>query len=144
MRSWLEAFLREPHPLPPDPGPGYERISMTLSQGVVNAVSAHLGCSASAALRRIAVERTGARIPTAVLVSRAIHPDGTAPQMRGGRAAWGRAAGQPKTGTSGTPQNNPSEAGAVIGALVHGFLWILFMVAWFILTFRKKKIPKGI
>ncbi|HTR22827.1 MAG TPA: hypothetical protein VMI10_02520 [Terriglobales bacterium] len=26
MRAWIGDFLRSPHALPPDPGPGYERI----------------------------------------------------------------------------------------------------------------------
>jgi hypothetical protein len=57
MRVWLEDFLHAPHSLPPDPGPGDERISLTLPPSLVEAASASLRCSTSAALRRIAVER---------------------------------------------------------------------------------------
>lgn len=56
MRSWLEDFLRDPYFLPPDPGSGDQRISLTLPQAAVQRASACLQCSASAALRRIAVE----------------------------------------------------------------------------------------
>jgi hypothetical protein len=59
MRSWLTDFLRCPHPLPPDPGSGYERISLTLPSEAVRQAGAFLRCSSSAALRRIAAERLG-------------------------------------------------------------------------------------
>ena len=59
MRSWLSDFLRNPHPLPPDPGSGYERISLTLPRELVLAVSQQLRCSPSTALRRLAQERLG-------------------------------------------------------------------------------------
>lgn len=45
MRSWIAEFLREPHPLPQDPGSGTARVSLTLPDDAVRAVTDHLGCS---------------------------------------------------------------------------------------------------
>jgi len=59
MRSWLTEFLRNPHPLPPDPGSGYERISLTLSKGLVQTAAFNLRCPPSQALRRLAQEHLG-------------------------------------------------------------------------------------
>jgi hypothetical protein len=59
MRDWLVDFLRRPHPLPPDPGSGEQRVSLTLSRGEVLQVAGSLRCSPSVALRRIAAERLG-------------------------------------------------------------------------------------
>ena len=68
MRSWLTQFLRNPHPLPPDPGSGYERISLTLPSGLVQTAAFNLRCPPSQALRRLAQEHLGppesARIPS--------------------------------------------------------------------------------
>src|SRR6266849_3209581 len=77
MRSWLDAFLQQPHALPVDPGPGDERISLTLSPRIVNAVAAHSGCSASSALRRIAIERLRTFEPAVASVLHAVNPRGT-------------------------------------------------------------------
>ena len=54
VRSWLTQFLRNPHPLPPDPGSGYERISLTLPRELVRDVAGYLRSSPSIALRRVA------------------------------------------------------------------------------------------
>jgi|SRR5271167_1528900 len=59
MRSWLTEFLRNPHPLPPDPGSGYERISLTLPKGLVQTAAFDLRCPPSQALRRLAREHLG-------------------------------------------------------------------------------------
>jgi len=59
MRSWLTQFLRNPHPLPPDPGSGYERISLTLPRGLVQTAAFNLRCPTSQALRRLAQEHLG-------------------------------------------------------------------------------------
>jgi hypothetical protein len=59
MRSWLTQFLRNPHPLPPDPGSGYERISLTLPSGLVQTLAFDLHCPPSQALRRLAREYLG-------------------------------------------------------------------------------------
>ena len=59
MRSWLVDFLRRPHSLPPDPGPGERRLSLTLSREEVLQVAGFLRCSPSVALRCVAAERLG-------------------------------------------------------------------------------------
>lgn len=59
MRSWLTQFLRNPRPLPPDPGSGHERISLTLPRGLVQTIAFDLGCPPSQALRRLAGEYLG-------------------------------------------------------------------------------------
>lgn len=59
MRSWLTQFRRNPHPLPPDPGSGYERISLTLPRGLVQTAAFDLRCTESEALRRLAHEHLG-------------------------------------------------------------------------------------
>jgi hypothetical protein len=59
MRSWLTGFLQNPHPLPPDPGSGYERISLTLPRELVRDLAGYLRCSPSIALRRVAAARLG-------------------------------------------------------------------------------------
>jgi hypothetical protein len=59
MRSWLTQFLRNPHPLPSDPGSGHRRISLTLPSGLVRNAAFNLRCSPSEALRRLAREHLG-------------------------------------------------------------------------------------
>jgi hypothetical protein len=58
MRSWIAEFLREPHSLPPDPGPGEDRLSLTLPGESVQAVAGFLHCTPSEALRRHALKAT--------------------------------------------------------------------------------------
>jgi len=65
MRDWLGEFQRQPCQLPADPGPGEARISLTLPEAQVRAVAGYLRCSASTALRRIALGAT--QPPIAVL-----------------------------------------------------------------------------
>lgn len=59
MRTWLTQFLRSPYYLPPDPGSGSERISLTLPRELVRDLAGYLGCSPSIALRRLAAARLG-------------------------------------------------------------------------------------
>ena len=66
MRSWLNDFLRNPHALPPDPGSGYERTSLTLPRELVAHVAGYLRCSPSTALRRLAQERLSPKPPTTI------------------------------------------------------------------------------
>ena len=58
MRSWIAEFLREPYSLPPDPGPGDGRISVTLPGESVQALAGFLHCTPSEALRRLALKAT--------------------------------------------------------------------------------------
>ena len=64
MRSWLADFVRCPNSLPPDPGSGKERVSLTLPEDLVREAAGYLRCSPSTALRRIAAERLGLRQAT--------------------------------------------------------------------------------
>jgi len=69
MRTWLGDFLRQPYHLPADPGPGGARMSLTLPEALVQAVAGYLRCSASTALRRVALGST--QPPVAVLTAQA-------------------------------------------------------------------------
>jgi len=120
MRSWLEEYLHAPHALPHDPGAGDERVSLTLPQDLVTAVSGHLRCSTSAALRRIAVEQVGA----SEIESHQAESDYNTHFTTGARSE------HPDTS---------SQAGTMAGLLVHAFLWILFMGAWLFFRSRKSK-----
>lgn len=129
MRLWLDDFLRQPHTLPPDPGSGYGRVSLTLPQPAVSAVAAYCRCDVSSALRRIAVERLGTSRSTAG------QPGVPAPTARivDGEAEWDRAA----------PQYSLSQAGAIAMMLIPTFLWILIIAAYFIFNSRKRKMSKA-
>jgi len=57
MRAWLADYLRQPGPLPLDPGPGDARVSLSLPRRPVKVLAALLECSVSASLRRLSVGR---------------------------------------------------------------------------------------
>lgn len=59
MRAWIGGFLRSPYSLPPDPGTGDHRISLTLPTDQVQQLAGMLGCTPSSALRRLAVGELG-------------------------------------------------------------------------------------
>jgi hypothetical protein len=120
MRSWLERYLHAPHALPHDPGPGDARVSLTLPQDLVEAVSSHLRCSTSAALRRIAVEQVGAS------------------EIESHQAESGCDA-SPMTSPRPEPPDTSSRSGALAGLLIHALLWILLMGAWFFFGSLKRK-----
>lgn len=54
MQAWLVEFFRGPRPLPDDPGPGIDRLSVSVSKREVNVLAAMLDVSPSVALRRLA------------------------------------------------------------------------------------------
>ena len=56
MSTWLAYYLRRPHPLPPDPGPGEDRVCFSLPKKPLDALVQVIGCSRSEALRRIALD----------------------------------------------------------------------------------------
>jgi len=61
VRDWLAAFLQRPTPnLPPDPGAGDSRVSLSLPKRAVKVVSGLLDETESGALRRIIAARVGA------------------------------------------------------------------------------------
>jgi hypothetical protein len=138
MRASLDAFLCQPHPLPRDPGPGHERISLTLSEPSVNEAAAYLQCSASSALRRIAIHGLGAprrtAIPTDSLSSQ------PAP------ASVGRTTpnpAMPPERTKTGPQDSTSQGQAIAAALIQFLCSFLFLGVWLFFISHKKKGLKG-
>jgi hypothetical protein len=120
MRSWLHDFIYQPHPLPPDPGSGYGRISLTLPADVVNAVATYSKSDVSSALRRIAAERLGVVDPSGPQGYRT-DPQTTA--VPGSRIS----------------HDNFKSGDEIAGALISLFIWIMFVgVAIFISSGRKK------
>jgi hypothetical protein len=73
-RTWLDAFLRDPHDILGDPGPGWARVSLTLPEVEVKGVAAYLQCTPSSALRRLAGEHLGTPGPMTAPVSHVIAP----------------------------------------------------------------------
>ena len=61
VRSWLSLYLANSLPLPPDPGAGQERISLTLPDNLVHKAACCVGCSPSTFLRRLAAANLGPR-----------------------------------------------------------------------------------
>lgn len=53
VKGWLADYLRQPHPLPPDPGAGNERLFLSLPRRAVEALTREIGDTQSAALRRL-------------------------------------------------------------------------------------------
>jgi hypothetical protein len=125
MRSWLDAFLEQPHALPTDPGPGGERISLTLSPTAVDAVAAHAGCSPSSALRRIAAERLGASERATPSVSLPVNHSQTA--------------GMERTDASSIPKDGAPGVGVLAVWLVHVFFWLLFVLGMFFISRKGKQ-----
>ena len=56
MSTWIAEFLRRQHPLPPDPGPGEDRVCLSFPKKSLDALVQVIGCSRSEALRRIALD----------------------------------------------------------------------------------------
>lgn len=53
VRGWLQEYFRHPQPLPPDPGAGPSRLSLSLPERAVKVLEGLSGDSASGALRRL-------------------------------------------------------------------------------------------
>ena len=120
MRSWLHDFICQPHPLPPDPGSGYGRISLTLPADAVNAVATYSKSAVSSALRRVAAERLGVESPSGPEVYKADHP----------------ARGIPGSSRSHDNSQRGSEIAAdLIGLLV----WVMFVGLSVVLASHKRK-----
>lgn len=56
MQAWLGEFLRSPRSLPDDPGPGDDRLCLSLPKRPVNVLAAMLDANPSVALRRLAAD----------------------------------------------------------------------------------------
>jgi len=120
MRSWLHDFICQPHPLPPDPGSGHGRVSLTLPADAVTAVAAYSKSAISSALRRIAVERLGME-------------SSSSPQFYGAARSTGAIP------SSGSSHDNSLAGNEIVGALVSLFIWIIFVGVAIFLASRKKK-----
>jgi len=145
MRSWLEEFLRQPHPLPRDPGSGYGRISLTLPNGPVNAVAAYSQCSVSSTLRRVAAERLGAPRPSVAPVFRAIIaslPDpAPASTTVGGQSARHRISGPHEL--EGPQDKSSLDGNAIAGALIQFLVWVWVVGLSLLFSSRKEKGAKS-
>jgi len=65
VRYCLSVYLQRPHALPPDPGAGEVRVSLSVPPRAIKILEAVTGDSASAALRRLMSERLPA-LPSAI------------------------------------------------------------------------------
>jgi hypothetical protein len=120
MRSWLHDFICQPHQLPPDPGSGYGRVSLTLPGDAVNAVATYSKSAVSSALRRIAAERLGVEGPSDPQVYDADQPIQSIPG-------------------SGRSHNNSRSGDEIAGALISFVIWILCVgIAIFAASSKKK------
>jgi hypothetical protein len=137
IRTWLDAFLRDPHDILGDPGPGRARVSLTLPEPEVKAVAAHLQCTSSSALRRLAGEYLGTASPMTPSVPDMISPGRAVPKrIRPQSPARSRRTPLP----SGTTEPNFEQDNKirlqggevlVVGLLILVFLsvmsWVLFI-----------------
>ena len=133
MRSWLAQFLRNPHPLPPDPGSGCERISLTLPKGLVQTAAFDLRCPPSQALRRVAREHLGPPETARINSEPFLRP--TSPAAAG-NSAWRSA---PKDSASVGAQSREHELGKVVAQLIASIitLAVICLVGYF--SSRSKK-----
>ena len=136
MRDWLDVFLRQPLPLPHDPGPGYERVSLTLTENSVHAAAAYLKCPISSALRRIAIERLGAPRPPAAPVPRFLSPGMPTTVSTSKQADRDRI--PDSDGLEAIPQNSTFNGEEMAGALIRFLLCVLFLGGWYLLNSHKK------
>jgi hypothetical protein len=143
MRAWLTQFLRNPHPLPPDPGSGYERISLTLPRELVRDVAGYLRCPPSTALRRVAAVYLGVqRDPTTAPVNpptipvAASAPRPTQANRTPVPEGYWRKAGHD------TPDPTPPIGEMVVSLFVQALIWVLIVGALLFFTARKNKAPE--
>jgi len=134
MRAWIAEFLQHAHPLPPDPGPGEDRISLTLPGEQVRQLAGFLRCSPSEALRRLALEAT--RPSPEVLAAQreleARHGVWTPPDaLRRARS---------KTGSR---ELTPELEQQILGLIVSAVIWALALGVWFLLSYRKGEHGEG-
>jgi len=106
--------------LPPDPGSGYGRVSLTLPADVVNAVATYSQSAISSALRRIAVERLGVGSPSEQQVYRVTGSTGTIPN-------------------AGRSHDNSQAGNEIAAALICFLVWIVFIGISVFVASRKKK-----
>jgi hypothetical protein len=129
MRAWLSQYLTNSHPLPSDPGPGCERISLTLSDDLVEKAAHYARCSPSAFLRRLALAHLGLQRAT-------IRPEPTSPSTRSRAAApsgsppilYASGYDQGPSHDTGTPARTAGEIFTSVLAqlVIYGLIWTLF------------------
>jgi hypothetical protein len=142
-RTWLDAFLGEPHDILQDPGPGQARVSLTLPEAEVKAVAAYLRCSPSSALRRLAGERLRTSSPMTTPAPHVIAPRPATLKSMTPQSPAGTRPPAPARTTALTPQqdNKLRFQGEALVAVVFVSM-ILLLMAWFLFVSRKKKANK--
>jgi hypothetical protein len=108
MRSWLHDFIHQPHPLPPDPGSGFGRVSLTLPADAVNVVATYFNSAVSSALRRVAAERLGVG-----------HPGGPQVYNTGQRTG--------AIPASGRSHDNSQSGNEMAVAMISFVIWMIFV-----------------
>ena len=140
MRSWLTWFLRNPHPLPPDPGSGYERTSLTLPRELVLAVSQQLRCSPSTALRRLAQEHLSPSRASAIISPPVPRPAPFPAQAQTSRTAPPVPRHTIATGSRSISQQD--KVAAAIGQLIAGALSLAIVFLILYVSGKLKSAPK--
>jgi hypothetical protein len=120
MRSWIAEFLRQPHRLPPDPGAGEHRSSLTLPGESVRDLTAYLRCSPSSALRRLALHAM--RSSPAFL---AAHSDDVATR----NSTWA----EPED------RDDDGRAAEIVELIIPALFTALCFAVWIFLVYRKRK-----
>jgi hypothetical protein len=134
MRSWIAEFLRQPHPLPRDPGSGPARVSLTLPDDAVRAVAGHLGCSASEALRRLVADAVGPSVGVVSAKSRvAVDLPSWMPQE-----AQARVRPAPRPG-----QLTPEAVNQLLGLIAWAVMVGIGLLVWYLISSRKGKQLEG-
>ena len=133
MRSWLSQFLRNPHPLPPDPGSGNERTSLTLPRELVRDISGFLRCPPSQALRRLAMGRL---VPSTVPRIPGNPMSLPAPLPRAGNTDWRRDSANPPV-MDGRSREDLVRMAVAQGIVVVITLALVFLVMY--LSSKRKK-----
>jgi hypothetical protein len=120
MRSWIAEFLRQPHRLPPDPGAGEHRSSLSLPGESVRDLAAYLRCSSSSALRRLALDAM--RSSPAFL---AAHSDDVATCD----STWAE------------PEDSDEDgrAAEIVELIIPALFTTLCLAVWIFLVYRKRK-----
>jgi hypothetical protein len=130
MRTWLGDFLRQPCQLPPDPGPGGARLSLTLPEALVQSVAAYLRCSASTALRRVALGAT--QPPVAVLDAQT--------ELEARQGVWDSSESAVRTmDQRGGSDLASIKVKGIPGTIVSGLITLLAVVIWIFVSARKGK-----
>jgi len=134
MRSWIADFLRQPHSLPPDPGPGQDRISLTLPSESVRNLAGFLRCSPSEALRRLALEAIG---PSSA-VPAAQREVGASPR------SWGPVQTPVRPRATKDNQESTQDIGReIVGLISSAVFCVLMLTVWFFFQYRKGKVAEG-